>query len=288
MSYRLFWPCVGGLVLATGSVQADWIKYYVSTDQRSLPFNDPSSTPYPDQPNYNRLTVLYEHRSSSTPHWHPKGRFQYTGSASSPTLGQNTGVLQESQASSGNWTRLYLSNPSDYGGAFGTGYFISKPVSGDVDDNFTIRSIESLRGFGPSDLETIMLNSSPLPAPDPLAGQGRYAGGLHPDSHVHLELVSVSDPVLKVFLEAEGVVSPMSVGSDLHVGDGNNWEFRPILGLEIADLPTVETTYTATFRLIDEEEIHGNSGLFTLTVAVPEPATLGLFGLGSLFLRRRR
>lgn len=279
---------LGTLSLSAASVQADWVKYYVSTDQRSAPLTATGGGTYPNQPNYGRLQMLFEHHESTPPHWHPKARLQYTGTAASPVLGQNTGAMQETQSGTGAWTRLQSSSAADYSNAFGTGYYISKPATGNVEDNFTIRSIESLRGFGPTDVETVMLKSSPLTAPDVLAGQGRYEGGISPLSHVHIELVSVSDPALKVFIDAEGVVGSLAVGADAHVGDGNNWEFTPILALANADVPTVETLYTATFRMVDEEGIHGNSGLFSFTVAVPEPATLGLLGLGSLFLRRRR
>jgi hypothetical protein len=284
MSYRLS-VLLGTLAASTPAVQADWVKYYVSTDQRSAPLTV-SGDPYPDQPNFNRLQLLYEHRSAS--HWHAKARLQYSGPAAAPVLGQNTGAMQESQATTGIWTRLNPSTVADYDGSFGSGFHISKPVTGDVDDNFTIRSIESLRGFGPTDIETVMLNSSPLTSPDPKAGQGRYAGGIDALSHVHIELVSVSDPALKVFINAEGSVDPLLVGNNAHVGDGNNWEFTPILALANADVSGLESVYTATFRMTDEDGVHGDSGLFSFTVAVPEPASLGLLGLGSLLLRRRR
>ena len=281
---------LGTLAVSTAAAQADWVTYYVSTDQRSAPLTV-SGNPYPDQPNNNRLQLLYEHRSSVNPnssHWHAKARLQYSGPVASPVLGQNSGAMQESQATAGAWTRLNPSTVADYDGSFGTGYYISKPVAGDVEDNFTIRSIESLRGFGLSDIETIMLKSSALTAPDPLAPQGRFEGGIKSNSDVHIELVSVSNPALKVFIDAEGSVNPLLVGNGAHVGDGNNWEFTPILALANADVSGLESVYTATFRMTDEESLHGDSGLFSYTVAVPEPATLGLLSLGGMLLGRRR
>jgi len=269
----------GAVMCVSGSAKADWVKYYVSTD--NLPTFTSGTYSGQANPNFGRLTVLYEHKDSSSPHWHTKGRLGLTGPALSPTVVTLSPAIQESQATTGNWTRLQQSNASDYGDFFGSSYHVSKAEAASnspTASNFTFRSIEFLRGtLDP--VKTTMLNSS----------SSRYALGIDPLSHVHLELVSVSDPDLEVFVDAESSIGSLTVGDDFHVGDSNGWEFTPILAIANANIvPNVSKTYTATFKLIDEDNLHLDSGNWTITVAVPEPTSIaGLGLLGAAFLRRR-
>ena len=106
-------------------------------------------------------------------------------------------------------------------------------------------------------------------------------------AHIHIELLSVSSPELNVGTPSNPFA--LSVGDDIHVGDGDEmFSFTPVLWVDAA---APVGNYWAEFRLVDENGVFGDSGRFFLDVRqVPEPASVGLIAtamVGFLTLRRR-
>lgn len=224
-------------------------------------------------PNAGRLTFLYAHweANPTSNHYHAKGTLVYTGGVGSPTIvNQTSNFVPEAPIAP-----LPL--------VPGTGLYAGKLVTAIGTDtgaatyefsNLNIRSTSVLAGFEASTPEGIMFNSS----------SGRWTGALT-GADVHLELVSVT-PGLTVGSAA--TLDIFAEESEVHLGEPVN--FTPVLWTAADALPGV---YVAQFRLHDEANLFGSSGIFEIrTEVIPEPGLLSLLALGGLaavwFFRRRR
>jgi hypothetical protein len=229
-------------------------------------------------PNYGRLTFLYAHTYVDTPasnHYHSKGVFRYAPSSTfaSPVIEQNpNNFLPEG-------TRPPLSLTLAVGGAY-DGKLVSAPYTDPLDTNYafsflTIQDTGKLDGFGPTDPETILFNSS----------SGRWNGSLS-GADVHIELVSLSAGLnVGVGSNLNAFVDP---GDDYHLED--SFSFTPTFWTEASAAPG---TYIAQFKLTDESGTFLDSGIFEFRFSViPEPssaaALAGALALGLVATRRRR
>ena len=225
-------------------------------------------------PNYNRLTLLYNHGN----HYHGLGTHSYSG----PNLGAGTlvndtnGNNRVPEISSGAAPLLLTAGSGLYAGKL-----VSSALPGVEYSDLELQNVHSLNG-NPEDTQGLFNSSS-----------GRWNGplwdtGSSTHAHIHLELVSAT-PGLNVGSLTD--LNALSVGGDTHVGDGDEFfAFAPVLWTD-ANAPV--GTYTAEFRLTDENNLFGDSGRFFVDVrVVPEPSSLALAGLGGLFfvgmIRQRR
>ena len=234
-------------------------------------------------PNFNRLTFLYAHTytppdslPSSTNHYHSKGTQVYTG----PNLGSSTAVITSTSSflPEGAIAPITLS--------LGTGLYADKLISAPIPEpdprhafsDITIQDTGKLRGFGPTDGQTYLLNSSTE------RWSTDYSG-----ADIHLELVSLSAGlnIGTSFSLTSGLSLP---GHEHHLGD--SFSFSPIFWTDASATPG---DYFAQFKLTDESDTYGDSGVFEFrftVAAIPEPsstaALAGLGALGLVALRRRR
>lgn len=230
-------------------------------------------------PNHNRLTFLYAHSYTATPatnHYHSKGIYRYAPSSTfaSPVIEQSpSNFLPE-----GNIAPLSLTLAT--GGAYDGKLVAGIHPEPDPRHGFSLLTIQDtgkLTGFGPTEGETFMLNSS----------SGRWNGALT-DSDIHLVLVGLTAGLnVGVGLDLNAFVNP---GDDYHLAD--SFSFTPTFWTEFNAAPGL---YTAQFMLTDEEGIFGDSGTFEFrfeVAPIPEPSSFaalaGLGMLGFALARRRR
>jgi hypothetical protein len=241
---------------------AQLAEYYIGIDGRTTPFNAPAADGggvYSDNPNANHLTLLYNHGD----HFHGIGTYGYTGPAASPTLVDTNTNNRLPEISTGQAPLSLLSGSGLYAGKKTT-----QEVLGIHYSDLEIRNIQSLSG-----VDDILFNSSAnrWNAPFDMA-------------HIHVELLSVSSPHLKV----GSVTNPNAFAfGDTHLGDGDEmFSFTPVLWMD-QTAPT--GNYWAEFRLTDLSGAFGSSGRFFIDVRnVPEPATLALFGFAVVGLLIKR
>ncbi|MAT70278.1 MAG: PEP-CTERM sorting domain-containing protein [Planctomycetaceae bacterium] len=263
------------LALLTGATcfvagaRADLAEYYVGIDTRATPFDAPAAEgggAYPNNPNYNRLTLLFQHGN----HYHGIGQYVYAGPAGSPTLIDTNGNNRLPETYTGQEPLPLVPGVGVYAGKNTTKHLVGLEYSA-----LEMQNVHSLNGAGVA--EDVLFNSS----------SNRWSSNFDA-AHIHLELVSVSSPHLNVGTLANPSAVP--VGGDVHVGDGDEFfAFTPVLWVDAA---APRGTYSAEFRLVDESGTFGDSGRFFLDVQqVPEPTSVGLGGLAIAALaavRRRR
>lgn len=232
-------------------------------------------------PNHNRLTFLYAHTYTDTPasnHYHSKAIYRYSPSSTfdSPVIDQSPSNYVPEAAIA----PLTLSLAT--GGTY-DGKLVSAPLpESDPRHGFSFTTIEdtgALTGFGPTDPESILFNSS----------GGRWNGALT-GADVHIELVDLSAGLnVGVGLDSNAFVNP---GDDFHLAD--SFSFTPTFWTELNAAPGI---YTARFKLTDEAAIFGDSGTFEFrfevaAAPIPEPSSFaalaGLGMLGFALVRRRR
>ncbi|MCA9186126.1 MAG: hypothetical protein KDA99_10920, partial [Planctomycetales bacterium] len=194
--------CVATTVVAAvctlSNVHAELAEYYIGVDSRTTPFQAPSADgggDYPDNPNFNRLTLLYQHGD----HFHGIGQHIYAGPAASPTPVDTNGNNRLPETNT-------LQPPLPL--VPGTGVYAGKNTSAHIPgveySDLEMQKVQSLNGAGSA--EDVLLNSS----------SGRWAGSFGP-AHIHLELVGVSSPLLNVGTPSDPLA--LSVGGNVHVGD---------------------------------------------------------------------
>ena len=250
-------------VFSTTLTHAAIVSYYVGVDGRTGIISGGTYIGLP-HPNGNRLTFLYNHGN----HYHSIGRIQYTGLNLLPGPGTATQVNPNNFLPEGTNPPIPLSVAN--GGLY-DGKLISASIPGNDFSFLTIEDTGKLANFGPMDEETILFNSS----------GGRWNGSIS-GSDVHLELVFLS-PGLNVGDSVDLNVFAVP-GDDLHLED--SFSFTPIFW---TDATAANAVYSAQFKLVDENNLFGDSGTFEFRFqVVPEPSTALMGALGALALLRRK
>jgi hypothetical protein len=248
--------------------------YYVGTDNLAT-F---ATGTYAGQanPNYNRLTFFWGHNvtPASSNHYHRFGAYALTGSAASPVttfanarIPEGTNPALPLQTGSGVFAGKLISSP------------ISDPVIGEL-SHLTIAPVGDLATYNsngiPNEPEDYLFNSS----------GGRYSSSIA-GTDPHFQLVSRT-PGLNIG-DAAGNPIFVNPGDEHHLGDGDT--FTPWTPWFWTDSSAAPGTYSATFKITDEEGLFGDSGEFRWEFqVVPEPGSVSLLGgllaLGAM--RRRR
>jgi len=215
-------------------------------------------------------------------HYHSIGAKVYTGPAGAPTVVDSIN----------NRLPEYFSGQSPldltFGGPLGVGFYSDKLVNNPYDpdpfaDNYSdirFRAVDQLSGATPGSAPDILFHSS----------ADRWSGSLA-GADVWIELVSIT-----AGLHVGTAVDPFALtapGDRLQLG-GATLAFEPTFWTHGYD--SVGTTYTASFRLIDDSGRFGDSGVFSFdfksAAAVPEPGSLALLSIGlhavPFALRRNR
>jgi hypothetical protein len=250
------------LLAGVPSVQAQLAEYYIGIDNRTMPFNAPAGLgggAYPNNPNYNRLTLLLNHGD----HYHGIGAYTYTGAVATPTLNDTSSNNRLPETFS-----LQAPLPLLAGSGLYAGMKTSQEVLGLAYSDLEIRNAHSLAG-----VDNILYNSS----------SNRWNAPFDA-AHIHMELLSVSSPHLKV----GSATNPNAFQfGDVHLGDGDEmFSLTPVLWVD-GTAPAGD--YWAEFRLTDLSGAFGNSGRFFIDVRnVPEPGSLALAGLSLICLAFKR
>ena len=255
-------------LLSLVTAEAALVSYYIGVDSlQTIPTGEFAGQA---NPNYNRLTFLYAHNNESTPssnHYHSKGSYRYEpGTAASPVIKQ----------SPSNYLPEGTNPPLTFttGSGIYTGMTVSLENSGDHSSLIDIRDTGDISAFTAGSAEHYMFNSS----------GGRYTGSLA-GTDLHLILVSMSTG-LNIGSDSALSIGLTNPGDEFHLGDHVN--FSPVFWL---DENAAAGDYVARFKLVDEEGVFGDSGVFEFRfAAVPEPSAALLAG-GAMLLglvRRRR
>jgi len=267
---------LAALFLAGGSaaLHAQIGSYYVGVDGlQTIASGTFAGQP---NPNFGRLTLLFAHsyEDPNSNHYHSKGIYINSGDPANPTIITSaSNFLPE-----GSRPPLLLSA----GSGLYDGKWVTAPYTDPSDTNYpfsflTLRPTDALAGFAPGSGEYVMHNSS----------GGRWAGSVF-GGDIHLELVSLTAG-LNIGSSTAFDIGLNQPGDDLHLGDGM-FEFTPVFW---ADAEIAAGVYVAAFKLVDEDGLFGDSGIFEYRLEViPEPSTYAALGLGLIvvviFLRRRR
>jgi len=232
-------------------------------------------------PNYNRLTFLWEHSN----HFHAIGTYSYTGTAAAPVVNGTNANNRIPELGS-----RIAPLPGTLALTAGTGDYAGKWVSSVLGEDaphhensyLGISSIQALSGGDAGSAQAILFNST----------RNRWNATLD-DVSVALKLESIT-PGLKV--AANGDTDLFDTGNLHLLGAGNSFDFLPVFWTAADAAPG---TYSAQFSLVnlgsnlavrDGGTFHID---FTVAAPVPEPATSamllgGLLMLGMIAARRAR
>lgn len=214
-------------------------------------------------PNYNRLTWLFDHSASSSPHYHGIGTYSYVGPAGLP-------VSIDTNANNAIPESYTLLPP--IGLHPGTGMYAGALRS--VSDDGSLysflgsKSTASLAGFAEGTVGFDLYNSS----------SGRYTDSLA-GIEVGLQLISHTYG-LRVGTETD--VNVFDGGDIVSLGGGDSIDFKPVFSV-LAGAPS--GIYTAGFRLVnltDGSSIMDSGRFYVNFAPVPEPETYALVALGLL------
>lgn len=262
-----------GATLFSVSARAELKSYYVSYDTRAeLTSGTYLGLP---NPNFHHLTLL-DADIPTYDHFHSISAMAYEGDPSAPTvtLEHNQRVPSAAHGAPSTWIPL----SEGASGSLYEGKLVSAATANRMTD-LTFRSVQSLEGSAPGMIENTYFTSS----------GGRWSQPFPEGPTLGLELVSLS-PGLHVG-SATDLDIASTPGDVIGLGDGDTLDFLPVLWMDAGAAPG---KYAAEFKLIDTTDgpnSLGDSGVFGIHVeAVPEPSTvaIGLIGLASMALLRRR
>lgn len=230
-----------------------------------------------DNPNYNRLTLLFPHLESNPAdnHFHGIGAYSYTGDVSNPTVIPTSTNNQIPEY----WTNLPPISLIPGTGTF-AGKLVNEIIEGNTEHNYTNLKIAPV-GHLVDELDdpaiAYLFNSS----------NGAWQGSLG-NATIAIELVKIT-PGLGV-ATASGQDLFTQVGDLFAIGSGDDFNFTPTF------YATARGQHSATFRLVDVNTSNGytplpTSGTFMFNFqSTLEPSTyLSLITLGLMgFLSRFR
>ncbi|MCG6138549.1 MAG: all3515 family Zur-repressed PEP-CTERM protein [Nostoc sp. LLA-1] len=222
-----------------------------------------------DNPNYNRLTFLYNHGD----HFHGIGAYSYFGDIENSTI--------ESTSTNNRIPESYTEIPP-LKLLPGTGIYSGRLVSTDIHEPYSDLKIEPLASLQdyPDPEAQVLFNSS----------DGRWNASLT-GATIGLKLAEIS-PGLNI----GDAINPNIVKNvgDIHtIGRGDNFAFTPTFW---TDATAPVGNYSATFQLVDLSSNFQESGTFSFdfqVAKVPEPSTtigfslVALLGLSVSRLKKR-
>ncbi|MBH8551481.1 PEP-CTERM sorting domain-containing protein [Nostocaceae cyanobacterium CENA357] len=222
-----------------------------------------------ENPNYNRLTLLFAHQEEdpTTNHFHGIGTYSYSGSVDNPSIAATNTNNRIPEPYTG-LPSLKLSP----GTGIYTGRLISSPTNEEY-SNLNIQAVTSLKNS--SELEDqYLFNSS----------NNRWQQSLE-GANIGLQLLSISNGLN--IADSDGVNILNSVGEIYTIGSGDDFSFIPTFWTN-ATAPL--GNYSATFKLVDlatdnNRTPFGESGTFSFdfeVAKVPEPSNTVALSLVSL------
>ena len=228
-------------------------------------------------PNYNRLTLLFAHRYEDKPesdHFHGIGAYSYSGSLDNLTINptNTNNRIPESYSEQPPLTLLP-------GTGFYTGRLITTPTDKEY-SNLTIEPVASVK-TSPELGNQYLFNSS----------NGRWQSSLE-GANIGLQLASISSGLN--IGDSAGVDIVKSVGDIYTIGSSDNFSFTPTFWTDAA---APLGTYSASFKLVNlgtgsNHIPFKDSGTFSFDFevkTVPESSTVfgvGIVGLLALSLSR--
>jgi hypothetical protein len=280
---------------ATGPANAAIFGYYVGAD--NLPTLTSGTYAGQANPNYNRLTFLYAHSypvnpppgefDASVNHFHSIGSYRLSGA-----VGSGSTIFANSRLPEGTKPAIPLQA--------GSGVFAGKQVSGLVNDpiigeytRFAISPLSQLRAFHengiPNEPEDYMYFGQVHPTNPALttaASNQRYSTTNLMGADVAFELVSLTAGLN--FGNAAGTPLLINAGDRYGLGNGDSFAvFEPHFWTDQGAAPGL---YEAKVKLVDRNNVYGNSGEFRWEFQViPEPSSAVLLAaVGLLGVRRHR
>jgi hypothetical protein len=220
--------------------QAELVKFYVGLD-RAATLTSGTYKNLPN-PNYQRLTFLYAHAYLETPmsdHYHNIGSYTYTGPSNAPVAVPTNSNYRIPEISTGNQP---LTLVEETNGLF-AGKLVNKSTTEDYSDP-RIRSVHQIlpyitatvtNQFGFGSAEFVMFHSKSDGWTNSLEG-----------SVIAMELVEKSEGLhVGTTNQLDALVN---VGDRVTMGDGNTFDFTPVVWTEANATPGA---YTFKFRLVD-------------------------------------
>lgn len=246
---------------------ADETEYYIGLD--GLRFLTSGTYAGLENPNYNRLTLLFAHREDdfTTNHFHGIGTYSYSGTLDNLSINPTNPNNRIPERYTGQLPLQLLP---------GKGVLSGRLISGATEEEYSNLKIEPITALATATDEDdkALFNSSRGRWQSPLTG-----------STIGLQLLSISTGLN--IADATGRNIFNSVNDIYTIGAGDSFTFKPIFW---TDKAATIGAYSATFKLVDVGTSSDRtplleSGTFSFDFRVeqvPEPSTTLSLGLLSL------